>query len=57
MLFVLCLDPVICWAEGHLRSIGIRSGQIKTAVIAYADDVTVLATTPEDTEVLREALY
>jgi hypothetical protein len=54
--FALCLDPLICWLEEHLHCVSIRSGQRKAAVVAYADDVTVLATKPEDIEVLREAL-
>jgi hypothetical protein len=42
--------------EEHLHGVRIRPGQRKTAVVAYADDVTVLATTQEDIGVLREAL-
>jgi hypothetical protein len=56
MLFALCLDPLLCRLEEHLHGDRVRPGQRTTAVEAYADYVTVLATTPEDIEVLRQAL-
>jgi hypothetical protein len=56
MLFALCLDPLICWLDEYLHGVWIRPGQRTTAVVAYADDVTVLATTPVDNEVPRQAL-
>jgi hypothetical protein len=56
MLFSLCLDPLLVWLEDCLHGVRIRPGQRSAAVVAYADDVTVFATVPEDIEVLTQAL-
>ena len=54
-LFALCLNQLIQTLE-ELKGIQIERGQSKTAVIAYADDVTVFLTTPNDVRKLQEIL-
>jgi hypothetical protein len=49
-LFTLSINPLIYLLEQQLRGIRINWKQRRTAVIAYADDVTVLVTAPEETE-------
>ena len=55
-LFTLCLNPLIYRLQQQLRSIRVNRRQRKTAVVAYADDVTVLLTAPEEITVIVEAL-
>jgi hypothetical protein len=47
-LFALCINPLIYLLEQEPRGFRINSRQRKMAVIAYADDVTVLVTAPEE---------
>jgi hypothetical protein len=56
LLFDLCLDPLLCWLDDCLPGIMIRPGQRPVTAVAYADDVTVFLTAPEDVDALREAL-
>lgn len=44
--------PANMLVEEHPHDVRIRPGQRKAAVVAYADNVTVLVTTPEHIEVL-----
>jgi hypothetical protein len=46
-LFTLCLNPVIYRLQQQLRGIRVNRRQRKTAVFAYAGDVTILLTAPE----------
>jgi hypothetical protein len=55
-LFTLCINPLIYLLEQHLQSIRVNWRQRKTAVIAYADDVTVLMTAPEEIAAIEEVL-
>ena len=48
LLFAVCVDPLLHRLEQHLCGIRIRRGSRKIAVIAYADDITVLLTSPEE---------
>jgi hypothetical protein len=48
--------PLLCWLEDCLPGIRIRPAQRPVAAIAYADDVTIFLTAPEDVEVLRQFL-
>jgi len=47
-LFTLCINPLIYLLEQELQGIRVNWRQRKTAVVAYADDVTILVTTPEE---------
>ena len=55
-LFVICLNQLIQTLEEELKGIQIGRGQSKTAVIAYADDVTIFLTTSDDVRKLQEIL-
>jgi len=55
-LFTLSINPLIYILEQKLRSVRVNWRQQKTAVVAYADDVTVLETAPEEIAAIEEAL-
>jgi hypothetical protein len=56
MLFTLYINPLIYLLEQKLRGIRVNSRQRKTAVVAYADDVTVLVTAPEEIAAIEEVI-
>jgi hypothetical protein len=47
-LFALCINPLIQCLEEHLQGVRFNRGQRKVAVVAYADDITILVTASED---------
>jgi hypothetical protein len=53
--FTLCINPLIYLVE-QLQGIRVNWRQRKTAVVAYADNVTVLVTAPEEIAASEEAL-
>jgi hypothetical protein len=55
-LFTICINPLIYLLEQKLRCIRVNWRQRKKAVIAYADDVTVLVKAPEEIATIEEAL-
>ena len=55
-LCALCISPLIYILEQQLRGIRVNWSQRKTAVVAYADDVTILVTAPEEIAAIKEAL-
>jgi hypothetical protein len=55
-LFTLCINSLIYLLEQQLRGIRVNWRQRQTAVVEYADDVTVLVTAPEETTAMEEAL-
>jgi hypothetical protein len=55
-VFALCINPLIHRLEQQLRGIRVNRRQRKTAVIAYADDITILVTEPEEITAIGEAL-
>jgi hypothetical protein len=57
MLFALCLNPLIHRLEQKLNGIRVHRQQRSTAVVAYADAVTVLVTAPEEILAVREAVW
>jgi hypothetical protein len=46
-LFEMCIDPLLCAIDDTLNGIRIRRNGNQAAVIAYADDITILITSPE----------
>jgi len=56
ILFVLCLNPLLCYLDEHLPGICLHRSQRKTTVIAYADDVSILVTSQEDVRIIRDAI-
>jgi len=55
-LFAVCLNPLICTLEDTLTGIQIGRRSIKTAVIAYAEDVTIFETSPRDMPKIQTAI-
>ena len=55
MLFTLCLNPLIWRLERVMQGIDI-AGKAKTAVVAYADDLTIFLTDPREIAQLDESL-
>jgi hypothetical protein len=47
-LFALGLNPLLYRLDQNLRGIFLQQNRRKTPMVAYADDVTILATSPED---------
>jgi len=56
-LFAMCLNPLLCTLENNIAGIQFGRGRIKTTVVAYADDVTIFATSPTDIPKIQEALH
>ena len=47
-LYAICLDPLLQALDAIMTGSRTGRSQVKTAVIAYADDVTLLITDPQD---------
>ena len=56
ILFVLCLNPLLCHLDERLQGLCVHGSQRKTTVIAYADDVSILVTSQEDVRIIRDAI-
>ena len=56
-LYNLCLNPLLHKLDEELAGVRIRHGRAKTVKVAYADDVTVLLTTPDDVQKLQDILH
>ena len=55
-LFVLCINPLLKALEKKLTGVKIGRRETKTTVIAYADDVTIVISKPEDVPIVRDTL-
>jgi len=55
-LFALSLDPLLTTLENTLTGINIGRRPAKTAVLAYADDVTLHVTSPHDIRRIKSAI-
>ena len=56
LLYALCLNPLQCTLENKLTGLRMKPSDPKTAVVAYADDVTIFVTKYTDIPVLQDAL-
>jgi hypothetical protein len=56
LLFALVLNPLLYLLEQNLTGIRIGHCTTKTAVVAYADDVTIFVTALEELQVIRDLL-
>jgi hypothetical protein len=56
LLFALILNPLLCLLERNLTGIRIGHRTQDTAVVAYADDVTIFVTAPQDINIIRVLL-
>jgi len=48
LLYALCLNPLLHLLDEKLTGIRIGRGSAKIVAVAYADDVTIILTTPSD---------
>ena len=55
-LYALCLDPLLKTLETIMKGSRIGRTQVTNKVIAYADDVTLLVTDPQDITRIKEAI-
>jgi len=55
-LFAICMDPLLCALESTLIGIRVGRNSHKSAVITYADDVTLLLTSPSEIPKLQTIL-
>jgi hypothetical protein len=55
-LFALCLNPLLRILDDNLPGIQLGRRDSKTAVIAYADDITIFLTSPTDIPVVQDAI-
>jgi len=55
-LFAICLNSLLHRLDQQLNGFRFQQKQHKTAVVGYADDVTIPVTAPEDISVIRNAI-
>lgn len=55
-LFALCLNPLLFTLVDKLPGIRIGRRGDKTAVVAYADDVTIFLTSPVDIPIIQDVI-
>jgi hypothetical protein len=56
VLYALCLHPLLGTLESRLARINIRGTERSSLVVAYADDVKVLVTNPEDFDTILQSV-
>ena len=56
LLFTICLDPLLRMLDDKLNGTTTRARKKITAVIAYADDVTIILRAPDEIPIVQEAL-
>ena len=56
LLYALVLNPLLYPLERNLTGIRIGHRTTKPTVVAYADDVTIFVTAPEDIQVIGDLL-
>jgi hypothetical protein len=56
LLFTMCLNPLLCMIDENLAAAHSGPHNKRTAVIAYADDVTMILRSPKDIPIVQEAL-
>jgi len=56
LLFALCADPLHRILDQKLLGIRIGKRARNTAVVIYADDITISVTTPKDVPVRGDAI-
>jgi len=56
-LYAICINPLLQTLEQVLTGIRVGRGKPGTATVAYADDVTVFLTKPDEVQTLQEVLH
>ena len=57
LLYAICLYPLLCTLDKQLTGLGRGRRRARTSVIVYADDVTILVTSPSDIQKIQDALH
>jgi len=57
VLYALCLQPLLQTLEDRIPGIYFSGTARSSPVLAYADDITVLVTRPEDFDTIRQAVH
>ena len=57
VLFALCINRLLINLDKKLKGINIRHNSTKTTAIAYADDITIIFTQPEEIAIIKETLH
>jgi hypothetical protein len=55
-IYTICLNPLLHMLGNKLKGIKLESRQPKITVMAYADDVTIILTSPQEIDIVGEAL-
>jgi hypothetical protein len=55
-LYALCLNPLLHMIEKELRGISIDPRKPRTAIMAYADDVTIMLTSQEEIKIVQDSI-
>jgi len=56
LLFALYINSLLINLDKKLQGLKVGSRCTKTTAIAYADDTTIIATRPEDIDIIQETL-
>jgi hypothetical protein len=56
LLFTLCLDPLLSALHDRLTASSKGRQKYRTAVIAYADDITIILRSPKDAAIVQEEI-
>jgi hypothetical protein len=56
ILFALCIQPLLNSMEGRLAGLAMGNSKKKIKVVAYADDITVFVTHPEEFNAIRQVI-
>jgi hypothetical protein len=56
LLFTMCLNPLLCMIYENLAAAHSGPHNKRTAVTAYADDVTIILRSPKDIPIVQEVL-
>jgi hypothetical protein len=57
LLYAISLNPLLSTLDRHFSGLRIGRGRDRTSIIAYADDVTILVTSPSDIQKIQEILH
>jgi hypothetical protein len=56
LLYALCLNPLLCMIDKVTKGIRVDARSARIAIVAYADDVNILLTTPDEVRAVQQAI-
>jgi hypothetical protein len=57
LLFVLCINTLLINLDKKVKGVYIRHNSARTTAIAYADDITIIVTKPEEIDTIKDTLH